>query len=92
MPRNPNSPPPTKIANMTQKLARPLVSPRIFGPKILPSNCCKPKIRIMKYSACIGLSSTGYTFPGDTQLPGYATLHLGETEDVFTLHSQPGDP
>lgn len=41
---------------------------------------------------CIGLSSTGYTFPGDTQLPGYATLRLGQTEDVFTLHSQPGDP
>ena len=39
IPGTPNSPPPMRMATMTMKLDRPVVSPRIFGPRIFPSNC-----------------------------------------------------
>ena len=42
------------IAKITQKPDKPVESPNIFGPKILPSNCCIIKIRITKYNACFG--------------------------------------
>ena len=34
-----------KIAEITQKLANPVESPRIFGPIKLPSSCCKNRIK-----------------------------------------------
>ena len=43
------------MANMTQKLDRPVALPRIFGPRILPSNCWSSSTKMTKYSACIGL-------------------------------------
>jgi hypothetical protein len=39
MPANPKKPPPTKIANIIQNEDSPRELPRIFGPRILPSNC-----------------------------------------------------
>ena len=39
IPGTPNKPPPTMIATITIKLDSPVDSPRIFGPRIFPSNC-----------------------------------------------------
>ena len=51
---NPNSPPPTKIANTTQKDDNPVEFPKIFGPMILPSICCNTRMNIKKYRPLIG--------------------------------------
>ena len=48
-------PPNIVIATMTQMPETPVDSPRIFGPKIFPSNCCKSKTKIRKYKLLIGL-------------------------------------
>ena len=55
MPAKPNTPPNSKIANMTQKLDKPVELPKILGPRILPSNCCSARMKITKYNACTGL-------------------------------------
>ena len=39
---------------MTQKALNPVESPRILGPIILPSNCCKKIINNTKYKHWIG--------------------------------------
>ena len=38
------------IAKITQKLDKPVESPKILGPIKLPSNCCKNSIKIAKYT------------------------------------------
>ena len=48
IPKKPNKPPATRIANNTQKEDNPVVSPKIFGPIIFPSTCCKIKIKIAR--------------------------------------------
>ena len=48
MPSTPPKPPPTTMATMTQKLEMPVDLPRIFGPRILPSNCCNAMMKRMK--------------------------------------------
>lgn len=55
MPAKPITPPNSRMANMTQKLDSPVALPRIFGPRILPSNCCSSSTKMTKYSACTGL-------------------------------------
>ena len=45
------------MATMTQKLEMPVLSPRIFGPMTLPSNCCSRTIKMMKYRHFSGLTS-----------------------------------
>ena len=42
---------------MTQRLERPVLSPRILGPMMLPSTCCSAKTKRVKYTAFRGLSS-----------------------------------
>ncbi len=42
------------MANMTQKLDRPVVLPRILGPMMLPSTCCRMKIMMMNLRAAMG--------------------------------------
>ena len=42
------------IAKITQKDESPVESPRIFGPIMLPSTCCKISIKISRYRPCIG--------------------------------------
>jgi len=54
MPKTPQKPPPIRIEMMIRKLDTPVVSPRIFGPKKFPSNCCRRTTKIRKYSACRG--------------------------------------
>ena len=49
IPTKPNNPPPSKIDVTTQNADSPVEFPRIFGPRIFPSNCCKTKINIRKY-------------------------------------------
>ena len=41
MPHTPNTPENTTIEKITHKLFRPVESPKIFGPSMLPSNCCR---------------------------------------------------
>lgn len=57
IPTKPKSPPNSRMENSTQKLGRPVESPRIFGPKIFPSNCCSTRIKIRKYRHFKGLTS-----------------------------------
>ena len=45
------------MATMTQKLEMPVASPRIFGPRMLPSNCCRTTMKITKIRHCLGLTS-----------------------------------
>ena len=47
MPMGPNSPPATRTEIITQRLASPVDSPKIFGVRILPSSCCRTRIKIM---------------------------------------------
>ena len=42
------------MENSTQKLDRPVELPKIFGPRILPSNCCSSRTKTKKYSDCSG--------------------------------------
>ena len=55
IPTNPNRPPNSRIENRTPKLETPVEFPRIFGPKIFPSNCWSTRIRPIKYRHCFGL-------------------------------------
>ena len=48
IPGIPKIPPPIRMATMTRKLESPVESPRIFGPRILPSNCWRIRIKIAK--------------------------------------------
>ena len=50
----PNKPPPTHTENKIPILGKPSLSPKIKGPKILPSNCCNTKMNKAKYKAVIG--------------------------------------
>lgn len=50
----PNSPPPTSTAKITQKALMPMESPKILGPKILPSNCCKSNRKMPNQMALMG--------------------------------------
>lgn len=54
IPKKPINPPKRSMENNTQKLLKPVESPSIFGPKILPSNCCNININTIKYKLCIG--------------------------------------
>ena len=56
MPAKPNRPPNNRMENSTQKEARPVDSPRILGPRILPSNCWSTKMNAMKYRHWMGLA------------------------------------
>ena len=57
IPTNPNRPPPRRIATITQNADRPVELPRIFGPRMLPSNCCSKRMNMIKYSPLIGSAS-----------------------------------
>ena len=57
MPGTPKKAPPTRMATITHRLERPVVSPKILGPMILPSTCCRAMIKIRKYSAFSGETS-----------------------------------
>ena len=48
MPKTPQKPPPIRIEMMIRKLDTPVVSPRIFGPKKFPSNCCRRTTKIQE--------------------------------------------
>ncbi len=48
IPTKPKSPPKSRMENSTQKLDTPVDSPKILGPRIFPSNCCKSRIKIRK--------------------------------------------
>ena len=39
IPGNPNRPPHTTMETSTQMADRPVLSPKILGPRMLPSNC-----------------------------------------------------
>ena len=54
IPHIPKSPLPTRIENSTQKLETPVVLPKILGPKIFPSNCCRTIIITTKVIHFIG--------------------------------------
>ena len=56
IPMNPYSPPNSMIAKITQNAESPVESPRIFGPRILPSNCCRIRMNTRNHSALIGAS------------------------------------
>ena len=56
MPVNPNNPPPTIMATSTQMAESPVESPRILGPRILPSNCCSKITKMVNHSALHGLT------------------------------------
>ena len=56
IPTIPNKPPKISNENNTQKLLKPVLLPSIFGPRTLPSNCCKTKINIKN-----GMQLTGST-------------------------------
>ena len=58
IPGKPHRPPNTRIANTTQKEESPVESPRIFGPIIFPSTCCKMITKIRKYNPCTGFCKT----------------------------------
>ena len=57
MPTRPKKLPPTKMAMMTHRLERPVLSPRILGPMMLPSSCCSSSTNSTKYSAFMGDTS-----------------------------------
>ena len=42
---------------MTQKLEMPVASPRILGPRMLPSNCWRITMKITNTRHCLGLTS-----------------------------------
>ena len=44
------------MENMTQKPLMPMELPRILGPMMLPSTCCKTMMRIMKIRHFMGLT------------------------------------
>ena len=54
MPANPNRPPNRMMKNSTQNEARPVESPRIFGPRMLPSNCWSTSTNSAKYTLWSG--------------------------------------
>ena len=56
MPKTPHNPPNRMMVNSTQKLDRPVRSPRIFGPMTLPSSCCSARTKTTNQSALMGLS------------------------------------
>ena len=56
MPMIPQSPPKKRMENSTQKLETPVVEPRIFGPRMFPSNCCRSRIRTVNCSALTGFT------------------------------------
>ena len=56
IPTKPNRPSNTSNENNTQKLLKPVLLPRIFGPRMLPSNCCRTKMKIKN-----GIQLTGST-------------------------------
>ena len=54
-PTIPHIPPKNVIEKRTQKLESPVEFPRMAGPKIFPSNCCKTIINTRKISALTGV-------------------------------------
>ena len=57
MPMKPKNPPPMMMANIIQKPFTPVELPRIFGPRILPSNCCKMRMNTRKMRHFMGSTS-----------------------------------
>ena len=55
MPNTPNKLPPTVMEKITHKGFKPVLSPKILGPRKRPSNCCITRIKIAKNKALIGL-------------------------------------
>ena len=54
MPTKPHRPPNSRMANSTQKLDRPVELPRILGPMMLPSSCCKIRMKSTNQRALMG--------------------------------------
>ena len=48
IPSTPPKPPPTRMATTIQKLEMPTVSPKILGPRMLPSNCWRAMMKMIK--------------------------------------------
>ena len=48
MPKIPQIPPKNVMENITQKLDNPVELPKIFGPIIFPSTCCRIMTKIAK--------------------------------------------
>ena len=70
MPTKPKSPPKKRIENSTQKLESPVELPRIFGPRILPSNCCRSRIQMRKYTHWSGLTKNTRNAAGIAPMNG----------------------
>ena len=64
MPAKPKSPAPKMMENMTQKPLMPTLLPRIFGPRMLPSNCWSRMMNTRKMSAFSGDSIRMMSVPG----------------------------
>ena len=56
IPKNPNNPPPIRIENNTQKGGKPIESPRIRGPNMFPSNCCRIITKITNGITALGFA------------------------------------
>jgi len=56
MPGTPMRPLKMVMEKIIQNPERPVESPRILGPRKLPSNCCKIQMKMIKYRHCIGLT------------------------------------
>ena len=59
IPGTPKRPPNTVMEKITQKPVSPVELPRIFGPRIFPSNCCSARAKMAKYRQFSG--SMGFT-------------------------------
>ena len=70
MPGKPKSPPPTMMANITQKLASLVVLPRILGPMIFPSICCRTSTIIMNLRAATGSIMRSISADGTIPIKG----------------------
>ena len=70
MPTTPHVAPPTVMAKIIQIGESPVESPRIFGPRMVPSNYCSRKIRIRKIKACFGEMINKMISPGIAPING----------------------
>ena len=66
----PNMLPPTVIAKMIHSGFMPVDSPRIFGPRISPSNCCRQSTMMAKTRALTGCTNSRIRMPGTAPING----------------------
>ena len=75
MPEIPKRPPPVRMANSVQSAGRPVESPRIFGVRMLPSNCWSTKIITTNHSESIGLTISRISAEGTAPKNGSSTAN-----------------